>query len=104
MVFDRSQLRNAFGRFATGVCLITAHPEGLEPLGMTVNSFASVSLEPPLLLWSIQNDSDCVPAFDAVNRFAVNVLSCEQREFSKQYARKGNHTLHVEHYRTGATG
>lgn len=104
MSFDRIQLRNAFGRFATGVCVITAHPEGQEPLGMTVNSFSSVSLDPPLLLWSIQNDSECVPAFNATNRFAVNILTVAQRDLSKQYARKGEHTLQADHFRNGSTG
>ncbi|MET0378618.1 MAG: flavin reductase family protein [Spongiibacteraceae bacterium] len=104
MTFDRLQLRNAFGRFATGVCVITANPEGFDPLGMTINSFSSVSLDPPLLLWSLQNDSECVPAFNASKRFAVNILTSEQRELSKQYARKGEHTLQPDHFRIGATG
>lgn len=104
MTFERLQLRNAFGRFATGVCVITANPEGFEPLGMTVNSFSSVSLDPPLLLWSLQNDSECVPAFSASNRFAVNILTSEQRELSKQYARKGDHSLKPDHFHIGATG
>lgn len=104
MAFDHLQLRNAFGRFATGVCVISAHPEGFAPLGMTVNSFASVSLDPPLLLWSLQNDSECVPAFTAAERFAVNVLSSTQRELSKFYARKGAHVLNPEHFRPGVTG
>jgi flavin reductase (DIM6/NTAB) family NADH-FMN oxidoreductase RutF len=104
MEFDRLQLRNAFGRFATGVCVITAHPEGFDPLGMTINSFSSVSLDPPLLLWSLQNDSECVPAFNATNRFAVNILTSEQLEQSKQYARKGEHSLKPDHFRIGTTG
>lgn len=104
MTFDRLQLRNAFGRFATGVCVVTANPEGFEPFGMTVNSFSSVSLEPPLLLWSLQKDSECMPAFAAANRFAVNVLCSEQRDISMQYARKGGHALRAEHICTGATG
>lgn len=104
MTFDRLMLRNALGRFPTGVCVITAAPEGFEPFGMTINSFASVSLEPALVLWSLQNDSECVPAFAATNRFAVNVLNDGQRAQSQQYAKRGNHTLDPEHIRTGATG
>ena len=58
MSFDSREFRDALGQFATGVCVITANPEGWEPFGMTVNSFASVSLDPPLILWSLQNDSE----------------------------------------------
>jgi flavin reductase (DIM6/NTAB) family NADH-FMN oxidoreductase RutF len=104
VTLDRLQLRNAFGCFATGVCVITANPEGMAPLGMTINSFSSVSLDPPLLLWSIQNDSECVPPFNATNRFAVNILTAAQRDLSKQYARKSEHTLLPEHFRMGSTG
>ena len=63
MEIDSRELRNALGRFATGVCVIsTVTPEG-EPLGITANSFSSVSLDPPLVLWSLQNNSDVFDAF-----------------------------------------
>ena len=57
MSIDGREFRDALGCFATGVCVITANPDGYQPFGMTVNSFSSVSLDPPLILWSLQNDS-----------------------------------------------
>jgi flavin reductase (DIM6/NTAB) family NADH-FMN oxidoreductase RutF len=63
MGFDSVQFREALGRFATGVCVITANPPGHAPFGLTVNSFASLSLTPPLVLWSLQKDSHDTEAF-----------------------------------------
>ena len=65
MTIDAGDFRQALGRFATGVCLVTVEDPGLGPLATTVNSFSSVSLDPPLVLWSIQNSSDnlgCTPS------------------------------------------
>ncbi len=104
MSFDSREFRDALGSFATGVCVITANPEGYQPFGMTVNSFASVSLDPALILWSLQNNSECMPAFDKADRFAVNVLTTEQQDLSNLYAKKGDHQLAAEHFRLGKTG
>jgi flavin reductase (DIM6/NTAB) family NADH-FMN oxidoreductase RutF len=104
MSIDSRAFRNALGRFTTGICVITASPRGLVPLGMTVNSFCSVSLEPPLVLWSLQNNSDCYPAFQAADHFTINVLTQEQQALSQQYAKKGQHQLLPEHYRIGRSG
>lgn len=104
MSINSREFRNAMGRFATGVCVITANPEGYEPFGMTVNSFASLSLDPPLLLWNLQNDSECFPAFEVADKFTVNVLADDQLDLSNQYARKGAHELDREHYRMGRNG
>ncbi len=67
MSIDALELRNALGTFATGVCVITAIPESGAPMGMTVNSFASVSLDPALVLWSLQHDSECVPVLSLIH-------------------------------------
>jgi flavin reductase (DIM6/NTAB) family NADH-FMN oxidoreductase RutF len=104
MTFDSRAFRNALGQFPTGVCVITANPTGYKPFGMTVNSFASVSLDPPLVLWSLQNNSDCFEAFDLADSFCVNVLSADQKEISGQYAKKSDHDLTEGHYRIGKTG
>ncbi len=98
------ELRNAFGQFPTGVTVITANPDGYQPFGMTVNSFASLSLSPPLLLWSLQNDSECWDAFQASNQYAVNVLAEDQEPLSRLYAKKGDHVLDKKHYRIGESG
>lgn len=104
MTLDSRDFRNALGHFATGVCVITAHPEGREPIGMTVNSFASVSLEPPLILWSLQNNSELYQTWVNTPRFAVNVLCQGQEELSNSYAKKGDHILDPAHFVEGATG
>ena len=72
--FTQRQLRDAFGEFATGVTVVTAvRPDG-EPVGVTANSFSSVSLEPPLLLWCLSNHSSAAVAFAPGAAFAVHVL------------------------------
>lgn len=104
MSLDPREFRNALGRFATGVCVITTNPEGVAPFGMTVNSFASVSLDPALVLWSIQKDSDCFATFQDATQFAVNILSEDQQAISNQYAKKGEHDLVEGSYRQGRSG
>ena len=103
MSIDGRHLRDALGRFATGVCVITTGAD-MQPVGMTVNSFASVSLEPPLVLWSLQNNSDMYQHFCAPRHFAVNILSQEQQSLANLYAKKGDHILEGEHYRIGKYG
>ncbi|MFV8817212.1 flavin reductase family protein [Haliea sp. E17] len=104
MSIEGRELRNLLGRFATGVCVITAINKDGEALGMTANSFASVSLEPPLVLWSLQNNSEVFDTFSAPAYYAINVLTNQQLALSNQYARKGDHLLSPEHYRLGRHG
>lgn len=104
MSLDPREFRNALGRFATGVGVITINPEGENPMGMTVNSFASVSLEPALVLWSLQKNSDCFDAFANAKQFAVNILTEEQQATSNQYAKKGEHDLIEGTYKQGRSG
>ncbi len=92
MSIDGRQFRNALGHFATGVCVVTAATDG-GPVGLTINSFASVSLDPPLVLWSLDRASDRAEAFHIVDRFAINVLPEELRELSVQLAKKGAHAV-----------
>ncbi|WP_374274089.1 flavin reductase family protein [Brevundimonas sp.] len=78
--------RRALGAFATGVCVITADTaEG--PLGITVNSFTSVSLEPRLILWCLDEQSERWPIFAAAERFAVHVLAAEDEAEARRFAR-----------------
>lgn len=104
MEFDPRLLRNVYGRFATGVCVVTANDTEQKPFGMTVNSFSSVSLEPPLILWSIQNDSECFTLFDKADAFAVNILRKDQEELSRYYATKYQHHLQEQVYTLGEAG
>jgi flavin reductase (DIM6/NTAB) family NADH-FMN oxidoreductase RutF len=86
--FTHRELRDAFGLFATGVTVVTAvRPDG-EPVAVTANSFSSVSLEPPLLLWCLSQASSGVPAFAPGAAFAVHVLSHHQLELAVHFARR----------------
>lgn len=104
MSFDGRDMRNALGRFATGVCVITTTTDDQRALGMTANSFSSVSLDPPLVLWSLQNNSDHYDAFSTPRYYAINVLAKEQEALSNQYAKKGDHIIEPEHARVGKYG
>jgi flavin reductase (DIM6/NTAB) family NADH-FMN oxidoreductase RutF len=104
MTIDGRELRNALGRFATGVCLITAVSEDGEPLALTANSFSSVSLDPPLVLWSLQNNSDVFAHFASPRHYAINVLAREQQALSSHYAKKGQHVIEDAHFSPGKFG
>ena len=83
---DSRQLRNALGRFPTGVTVITARgPDGKRE-GLTANSFSALSLDPPLVLWSIVRKSASLPGFLAAGHFAVNVLKSDQSPLSHRFA------------------
>ncbi|TIQ22056.1 MAG: flavin reductase family protein [Mesorhizobium sp.] len=84
----KREFRDALGRFATGITVVTTMtPDG--PVGITANSFASVSLDPPIVLWSIGRHSRRFAAFAGCEHFAVHVLGAEQIELSQRFARVG---------------
>jgi len=88
---DTAAYRRALGAFATGVCVITADsPSG--PLGITANSFTSVSLEPRLVLWCLDERSDRWPVFAAADRFAIHLLPSSDQALARRFA-KGVATL-----------
>ena len=104
MTMDTGDFRQALGQFATGVCLVTVDDPELGPLATTVNSFSSVSLDPPLVLWSIQNSSDHLAVYTQCQHFGISVLSSEQGALSGQYAQRGGHSAQAEHFTTGPQG
>jgi flavin reductase (DIM6/NTAB) family NADH-FMN oxidoreductase RutF len=104
MSFDGREMRDALGQFATGVCVITTTTDDQRPVGMTVNSFASVSLDPPLVLWNLQNNSDVYQPFSGPRHFAINVLASTQVDLSGFYAKKGDHLMDPAHYVAGDHG
>lgn len=79
--------RDALGRFATGVAVVTTMTES-GPVGITVNSFASVSLDPPLVLWSVDRDAERFEAFAAARASAIHVLQQGQRDLALHFARR----------------
>jgi flavin reductase (DIM6/NTAB) family NADH-FMN oxidoreductase RutF len=83
---DTRALRNALGRFATGIAIVTAiDPDG-HPIGLTVNSFSAVSLNPALVLWCLDNNSHNLEAFRKASHHAINILSAEQQDLSNRFA------------------
>lgn len=87
--FDPREFRKALGTFATGVTIITTRAADGTPIGLTCNSFNSVSLNPPLVLWSLENASLSLPAFRDAPHWAVHVLASDQEELSGRFARRG---------------
>lgn len=88
MSFDTRDFRSALGKFATGVTVITAR-DGEENHGVTASSFNSVSMDPPLILWSIDKGAYSLNAYRNAEHFVVNVLSNEQVDISNRFARRG---------------
>jgi len=85
-------LREGLGKFATGVTVVTCHgSEG--PCGITANSFSSVSLEPPLILWNIAKVSNSLQAYLDAEHFAINVLSSNQQSLSAHFAQTEHTTF-----------
>tara|TARA_B100000902_G_scaffold203088_1_gene193640 strand:+ start:230 stop:757 length:528 start_codon:yes stop_codon:yes gene_type:complete len=83
---DQKAFRTALGQFATGVTVITTCDARGNKVGMTVNSFSSVSLDPMLVLWSIARTSKSYEEFIHADRFAVHVLNSQQQAISNQFA------------------
>ncbi len=83
---DTKPLRQALGRFATGVTIITCLDAQGRAVGLTANSFTSLSLDPALVLWSLRRSSPTLAAFSAATHFAVNVLGEAQVEVSRHFA------------------
>ena len=89
MSVDPAAFRQACGKFATGITIVTViGPDGL-PHGMTVNSFTSVSLEPPLVLVCIDRKATILPKLQSARDFGINVLAEDQQDLSTQFARRG---------------
>ena len=84
--FDRRGFRRALGQFATGVAIVSARGKDARPVGLTVNSFSSVSLDPPLVLWSLAKHSPSYPDFASATHFAINVLAADQHHLSRQFS------------------
>jgi len=83
---DARTLRTALGGFATGVTIVTCREPNGAPVGLTVNSFSALSLEPPMVLWSLRLASPHLAAFDAAQHFAINVLAEAQVDLSRRFA------------------
>ena len=100
---DPRELRNAFGRFMTGVTVVTTM-DGKSPMGFTANSFSSVSLDPPLLLICLASNSSNYDIFTKSEGFAVNILAEEQIEISNTFARPSDDRFAAVDWQRGPKG
>ena len=85
-MFDPKAFRSALGSFATGVTIVTARDGEGAPVGLTANSFNSVSLDPPMVLWSLSLHSGSLPVFRDAENWAVHILAADQQPMSDRFA------------------
>jgi len=102
--FSAHDFRAALAMFATGVTIVTARDASGTLFGLTANSFASVSLAPPLVLWSLSRRAGSMPAFTRGSHYAVNILAAEQRELAERFAGKSRDRFAGVVFREGAGG
>ena len=100
---DEDQFRAVLGHFATGVTIITAM-DGDEPVGVSANSFTSVSLDPPLVLFCVAKSSTTWPRIERARRFAVNILADHQEEVCKVFATRGIDRFAAVAWHPGVSG
>jgi flavin reductase (DIM6/NTAB) family NADH-FMN oxidoreductase RutF len=104
MSFDQKLYRSALGSFATGVTIVTTSDATGQGHGLTVNSFTSVSLDPPLVLWCLGNKSDSYDLFSKTDHYAVNVLAAGQADLAMRFAGKGDQQFGDGEAKTLSTG
>ena len=102
--FTPADFRAALGMFATGVTIITARRADGTLVGLTANSFNSVSLEPPLVLWSLARSAGSMPAFERGSHYAINILAAEQHELAERFSSKSADRFADLAFREGAGG
>jgi flavin reductase (DIM6/NTAB) family NADH-FMN oxidoreductase RutF len=102
--FSPSEFRNALGMFATGVTIVTARTVDGILMGLTANSFNSVSLSPPLVLWSLSRSAGSMAAFSKGSHYAINILSADQQNLAMQFATKQGDRFADVKFTTGAGG
>lgn len=104
MPFDLKEYRSALASFATGVTVVTTTDVAGDAHGLTVNSFTSVSLDPPLVLWCLGNKSDSYDLFSKTDHYAINVLAAGETDFAMRFAGKGDQQLTATEFTTLNTG
>ncbi len=98
------ELRRALGRFVTGVTIVTCRDEQGQPVGLTANSFNALSLDPPLVLWSLREASSTIDAFTRASHFAINVLAADQVDLSRRFARPSSAKFDAGEWTDGQGG
>jgi flavin reductase (DIM6/NTAB) family NADH-FMN oxidoreductase RutF len=102
--FAGDDFRAALAMFATGVTIVTARSARGAPVGLTANSFNSVSIDPPLVLWSLSRQAGSMPAFARGSHYAINILAADQRALAERFASKDVQRFEGVSFRTGASG
>lgn len=102
--FSRQEFRSALGMFATGVTIVTATTAEGRAIGLTANSFNSVSLDPPLVLWSLSRAAASLPAFSTGSHYAINILAADQKLLAERFALKGADRWGGVEYKLGSGG
>ena len=102
--FSMKEFRAALGMFATGVTIVTSRDASGQRIGLTANSFNSVSLSPPLVLWSLARAAGSMPAFTRGSHYAINILAAEQRELAERFAGKSTDRFAGVSFREGSGG
>lgn len=102
--FTPEDYRAALGQFVTGVTIVTARAADGRLLGLTANSFNSVSLTPPLVLWSLSGQSSSMAGFLSATHYAINVLAADQRGLAERFASKIADRFEGVAWRAGLTG
>lgn len=99
--FQAPKFRSALGRFPTGVTVITTEdPDTGAPIGLTISSFTSVSLDPPMVLWTLTHTASTLPLFERLERYVIHVLSASQVNLARRFA----HGPHSERFQGLALG
>ncbi|MCE4538673.1 flavin reductase family protein [Pelomonas sp. P7] len=101
---DSQQFRAALGLFATGVTIVTVRSEEGGLVGLTANSFNSVSLDPPLVLWSLARRAGSLPVFARGTHYAINILAADQKELAQRFATRDIDRFAGVPWREGAGG
>jgi flavin reductase (DIM6/NTAB) family NADH-FMN oxidoreductase RutF len=102
--FDSADFRAALATFATGVTIVTARDAQGAPVGLTANSFNSVSLEPPLVLWSLSRQAGTMPAFARGSHYAIHILAAGQHALAERFASRDVDRFAGVAWREGSNG
>ena len=102
--FSAQEFRAALGMFATGVTIVTARSGDGQVIGLTANSFNSVSLQPPLVLWSLSRAAGSMSVFSAGSHYAINVLAADQKALAERFAMRGADRFSGVEFSAGAGG
>ncbi len=103
-VTNYTELRSALGKFATGVSVVTVGSENVAPVGITINAFCSVSLDPPQILFCLKRLAGSYGAVMANPHFAVNILALEQQEIAERCTRIGGGSFQANEYAVSELG